>query len=139
MPLIDKPLPELFEYRGRNPRPADFDAYWAAALRELNATDPQPELKPTAVIAPQNVEAFDLWFTGVGGARIYAKYLRPKVASTSKHAAVLQFHGYSQHSGDWLDKFGWPAEGFCYAAMDCRGQGGKSEDNGQVKGNTLRG
>ncbi|MEY4941409.1 MAG: hypothetical protein RIQ93_3144, partial [Verrucomicrobiota bacterium] len=21
MPLVDKPLPELFEYRGRNPRP----------------------------------------------------------------------------------------------------------------------
>ena len=53
--------------------------------------------------------------------------------------AVLQFHGYSGHSGDWLDKFGWPAEGFCYAAMDCRGQGGRSEDSGRVKGTTLRG
>lgn len=138
MPLIDKPLPELFEYRGRNPRPADFDAYWEAALRELDATDPQPELRPTTAIASQNIEAFDLWFTGVGGARIYAKYLRPKGAG-GKRPAVLQFHGYSGHSGDWLDKFGWPAEGFCYAAMDCRGQGGKSEDNGQVKGTTLRG
>ena len=52
---------------------------------------------------------------------------------------MLQFHGYSGHSGDWLDKFGWPAEGFCYAAMDCRGQGGRSEDNGRVQGTTLRG
>jgi cephalosporin-C deacetylase len=139
MPLIDKPLPELFEYRGRNPRPADFDAYWAEALRELAATDPRPELVPTSVIAPRNVEAFDLWFTGVGGARIYAKYLRPKIGGASKLPAVLQFHGYSGHSGDWFDKLGWPAEGFCYAAMDCRGQGGKSEDNGAVKGTTLRG
>jgi cephalosporin-C deacetylase len=151
MPLIDLPLPALLTYAGRNPRPADFDAYWAAALRELDATDPQPELRPATAIAPHQTEAFDLWFTGVGGARIYAKYLRPKSASTpatststsplkpARRPAVLQFHGYSGHSGDWLDKFGWPAEGFCYAAMDCRGQGGRSEDSGRVKGTTLRG
>ena len=149
MPLIDLPLPELLTYAGRNPRPADFDAYWDAALRELDATDPQPELRPATAIAPHQTEAFDLWFTGVGGARIYAKYLRPKdpaPASLSapplppaRRPAVLQFHGYSGHSGDWLDKFGWPAEGFCYAAMDCRGQGGRSEDSGRVKGTTLRG
>ena len=44
MPLVDKPLSELRTYQGRNPRPADFDAYWAEALRELDATDPKPEL-----------------------------------------------------------------------------------------------
>lgn len=139
MPLVDFPLSQLREYRGRNPRPADHDAYWAAALRELDTTDPRPELRPAAVVQSRQVEGFDLWFTGVGGARIYAKYLRPKSAAGARHPAVLQFHGYSGHSGDWLDKFGWPAEGFCYAAMDCRGQGGRSEDNGQVKGPTLRG
>lgn len=142
MPLIDKPLPELREYRGRNPRPADFDAYWAAALRELDATDPQPEFRPNPLLATRHVECFDLWFTGVGGARVYAKYLRPRSASGASpapHPAVLQFHGYFGHSGDWLDKFGWPAEGFCYAAMDCRGQGGRSEDSGKVKGTTVRG
>ena len=140
MPLIDLPLAELHRYAGLNPRPADFDAYWAAALRELDATDPQPELHPSRAIAAHGPECFDLWFTGVGGARIYAKYLRPKnAAAGGKHRAVLQFHGYSGNSGDWADKLGWPAEGFCYAAMDCRGQGGRSEDLGQVKGTTLRG
>ena len=140
MPLIDLPLSQLFEYRGRNPRPPDHDDYWAAALRELDATDPRPELRPATVVHAQQIECFDLWFTGVGGARIYAKYLRPKPAGAgAKSPAVLQFHGYSGHTGDWLDKFGWPAEGFCYAAMDCRGQGGRSEDNLPVKGPTLRG
>jgi cephalosporin-C deacetylase len=141
VPLIDLPLPQLLTYPGRNPRPVDFDFYWAEALRELDATDPKPELKPTSVVAPANVEAFDLWFTGVGGARIYAKYLRPKSAANDgqKRPAVLQFHGYWGHSGEWVDKFGWPAEGFCYAAMDCRGQGGRSEDNSAVKGMTVRG
>lgn len=139
MPLIDLPLAQLREYRGRNPRPADHDDYWAAALRELAATDPRPELRPAGVLHSRHVECFELWFTGVGGARIFAKYLRPKSAAGTKHPAVLHFHGYSGHSGDWLDKFGWPAEGFCYAAMDCRGQGGRSEDNAVVKGPTLRG
>lgn len=144
MPLIDLPLPELFQYRGRNPRPADFDAYWDAALRELDATDPRPEVRPNPLVSTQHVECFDLWFTGVGGARVYAKYIRPRypatpAAASARRPAVLQFHGYAGHTGDWVDKFGWAAEGFCYAAMDVRGQGGRSEDNGQVRGPTLRG
>ncbi len=150
MPLIDLPLSELRTYPGRNPRPADHDAYWAEALRELAATDPRPELRPSAVITPPHVECFDLWFTGVGGARIYAKYLRPKspspTTSTStselklaRLPAVLQFHGYSGHSGDWITKLAYAGAGFCVAAMDCRGQGGRSEDRGGVQGNTLRG
>ncbi len=143
MPLIDLPLAELHRYAGRNPRPADFDTYWTAALRELDATDPRPELRPNPTVAGRDIECFDLWFTGVGGARIYAKYLRPKNPAagsvTPKNPAVLQFHGYSGNSGDWHDKLGWPATGFCFASMDCRGQGGRSEDTGQVKGTTLRG
>mgnify|MGYP003855855673 FL=1 len=139
MPLIDLPLEKLREYRGRNPRPADHDAYWENALGELAATDPRPVLKPAGAIGSERVECFDLWFTGVGGARIYAKYLRPRATAGVRNPAVLQFHGYTGHSGDWLDKFGWPAEGICLAAMDCRGQGGKSEDNMRVAGPTLRG
>lgn len=138
MPLADKPLPELLQYQGRNPRPADFDAYWDAALRELDATDPKPELIPTKSIHPRNSEAFDLWFTGVGGARVYAKYLRPK-KSSGKNPAVLQFHGYTGNSGDFASRLAWTSEGFCVAALDCRGQGGRSEDSGKVLGNTHRG
>jgi cephalosporin-C deacetylase len=142
MPLVDKPLLELRTYSGINPRPHDFDAYWTEALRELDATDPRPELRPSTVVNARQAECFDLWFTGVGGARVYAKYIRPKTgpaAAAAKRPAVLQFHGYSGHSGEWMDKLGYAAEGLCYAAMDCRGQGGRSEDNLTVKGPTLRG
>ncbi len=138
MPLIDKPLPELKTYLGRNPRPADHDAYWAAALKDLDATDPKPELVPSKEIAPRHSEAFDLWFTGVGGARVYAKYVRPK-KSSGKNPAVLQFHGYTGSSGDFASRLAWSGEGLCVAAMDCRGQGGRSEDIGGVKGTTYRG
>ena len=43
MPPIDLPLEELKLYKGRTPRPADFDAYWARALGELEAIDPKLE------------------------------------------------------------------------------------------------
>ncbi len=137
MPLIDMPLPELREYSGRNPRPADFDAFWESGLAEMRATDPAVELVPHSLNAPF-AECFNLYFTGVGGARVHAKYLRPR-HSNEPHPAVLHFHGYSGSSGDWADKLHWVARGFSVVAMDCRGQGGRSEDMGGVRGNTLRG
>jgi cephalosporin-C deacetylase len=137
MPLIDMPLDELKKYKGRNPRPADHDAYWARALAEMAAVDPKVELVPHPMNAPF-AECFDLYFTGVRGARIHAKLVRPARGSGS-HPAVLLFHGYSMSSGDWSDKLKWAARGFTAAALDCRGQGGVSEDTGGVKGTTLRG
>jgi len=137
MPLVDKPLSELRQYTGRNPRPDDFDQYWNEALAELQATDPQAELIPNPMMATSRSECFDLWFTGVGGARIYAKYVRPKDAD--RCPAVVKFHGYSFNSGDWTDLLAYAGEGLAIAAMDCRGQGGRSEDIGGVRGTTLNG
>lgn len=137
MPLIDMPMTELLKYQGISPKPADFDQYWTRALEELNGIDPQAELVPSHFQAP-NAECFDLYFTGVQGARIHAKYVRPK-AVTAPHPAVLQFHGYAWNSGDWNDKLAYASIGYSIAALDCRGQGGSSEDAGQVKGTTLRG
>ncbi len=137
MPLVDLPLPELLKYQGRNPRPDDFDAYWDKGLAEMGAIDAKVELTP-APLKSSFAECFDLRFTGVGGARVYAKYLRPK-NSPGPHPAVVMFHGYSGSSGDWADKLSYVSQGYSVAALDCRGQGGLSEDAGGVKGNTLRG
>jgi cephalosporin-C deacetylase len=138
MPALDKPLAELREYYGISPRPSNFDEYWAAALTELDSVDPAPKLERTDKISPRNAEAFDLWFTGVGGARIYAKYVRPKNADKPL-PAILEFHGYSGNSGQFSEKLTYPSEGIAFASMDVRGQGGRSEDVGGVTGNTLRG
>jgi cephalosporin-C deacetylase len=137
MPLIDKPLGELRIYQGINPRPDDFDAYWDEALAEMEAVDPKVELRLAPFQTPY-AECFDLFFTGVGGSRIHAKYLRP-AGRVEPRPAVLQFHGYSGDSGDWADKLVYVGLGFCVAAMDCRGQGGISEDLGGVRGNTFKG
>ncbi len=137
MPLIDKPLPELLAYQGINPCPDDFDSFWEGSLEEMRATASDVELRPASFAAPF-AECFDLFFTGVGGSRVHAKYLRPKAAGGA-HPAILQFHGYTGNSGDWSDKLQWVALGFSVAALDCRGQGGLSEDLGGARGNTQAG
>jgi cephalosporin-C deacetylase len=141
--LVDMPLEQLKSCTGRNPRPADFDAYWDRALAEMRAVDPKVELVPHDIGADAGAECFDLWFTGVRGARIHAQYLRPKGGGAgragSRHPAVVQFHGYSGNAGEWTEKLRWTSLGFSVASMDCRGQGGQSQDVGGVKGMTLRG
>jgi cephalosporin-C deacetylase len=103
----------------------------------MRSIDPKVELSAAEFTAP-NVECFHLFFTGVGGARVHAKLLRPAKAK-APHPAVLLFHGYTGDSGDWFDKLGYVAAGFTVAALDCRGQAGLSEDRGSVTGNTLHG
>ncbi len=138
MPLcFDLPLEKLATYAGRNPCPADMDAFWDRALAEMHAVDPRVELVRSPFQAPGS-ECFDLWFTGVGGARVHAKYARP-ADGKARHPAVLKFHGYTGDSGGWMDKLAWTGAGFCVAALDCRGQGGKSQDVGGVTGTTFRG
>lgn len=138
MPLLfDMSVERLQTYEGRNPRPADFDAYWDRSLADLAAIAPAVELVPADFQAPY-AECFHMYFTGTGGARVHAKLLRPKHA-TEPHPAILMFHGYSGDSGDWQSKLGYVAAGYTVAALDCRGQGGLSEDVGGVPGWTLRG
>jgi len=137
MPLFEMPLEEMKSYLGVNPVPADFDAFWQRAIDELNDTNAEIKIKPSGFTS-SFADCYDLYFTGVRNARIHALYVKPKNAG-KPGPAVLKFHGYSGNAGDWFDKLPFAAAGFSVLAMDCRGQGGSSEDSGGVTGNTLRG
>ena len=137
MSVFEMPLEQLKTYKGTNPRPADFDRFWEDALSEMRSVKPDIALKPAEFHAPY-AECFDLTFTGVGGARIYAKYARPK-HKKSGCPAILFFHGYRGNSGNWYERMPYVAAGFSIFAMDCRGQGGRSEDISPIKGNTHHG
>lgn len=136
MPLVDLPLEELLKYQGRNPRPKDFDAFWDSALSELDHQVSDVRLEQIEYPA-EFAELFHLTFTGVGGSRVYAKYLRPK--GKKNCPCVLQFHGYSWFNGDWAHKLAHVANGFAVAALDCRGQGGESQHTEAHPGMTVRG
>ncbi len=138
MPLtFDLPIEQLDGYMGSSPRPDDFDEYWQLGLEEMRQVEAQVELR-LADFTTSFCECFDMYFSGVRGARIHAKLLKPK-KNREPHPAVLMFHGYTGNAGDWNDKLGYAAQGFTVAAMDCRGQGGASQDTGGVSGNTLHG
>lgn len=137
MPMLDMPLEELKKYRGTNPCPDDFAQYWEEALLELEGVKSRAELVPAGFQAPF-AECFHLYFTGVRGARIHVKFIRPKKREGAL-PALLMFHGYKDSSKWWSEKLPYAASGFVVAAMDCRGQGGYSEDTGGVRGTTQNG
>lgn len=137
MPQVDMPLAELEAYQGRNPCPGDHAEYWERALAEMRQLPREVELHKATFQVPA-ADCFHLYFKGVRGAKVHAKYLRPK-APRERHPAILEFHGYSGSSGDWSNKLGWLAHGFSVVSMDCRGQGGLSEDTGGTTGPTLNG
>ncbi|PLT28806.1 acetylxylan esterase [Peribacillus deserti] len=134
---FDMPLDQLKEYMGTNPKPVDFDDFWDKGLRDLEIQSMDYELVP-AEFKSGAADCFHLYFTGVGGARVHCQLVKPK-NQKEKGPGLIWFHGYHVSSGDWIDKLGYAAEGFTVLAMDCRGQGGLSEDNSQVRGTTLKG
>lgn len=137
MALVDMPLEQLWNYRGTNPRPADFDQFWDKSHDEILSVDPAVELKKADFQAP-GIECLDMFYTSAKGARIHAKLCKPKNAS-DKMPAVLKFHGYTGSAGDWAELLGYAGCGFIIAAMDCRGQGGLSQDVNPVDGYTYQG
>ncbi len=138
MPILDKPIEELKKYKGTGIRPADIDEYWDKALDEMRAVDPQVKIEKADFSWP-SVECYDMYFTGVRNARIYAKLLKPAKQMQKKGPAVIRFHGYYGNSGGWHEYLAFALAGFTVAAMDVRGQGGKSEDSGGYKGTTIKG
>ncbi len=137
MPLIDMPLEELKVYGGVSPKPDDFEKYWEESLGEMHALDKEVTITPSKFKSPV-ADCYDMYFTGVHGARVYAKLLKPKNIN-GKCPAVVHFHGYSGASSSWTDYLKYAASGFVVAAMDARGQAGKSQDVGGHIGNTMVG
>jgi cephalosporin-C deacetylase len=141
MPLsFDHDLATLRAYTGRTPRPAIFDAYWQEALDALAATPADADWRPVASPLPGIADCHELWFTGVGGARVHARVAFPAHAAGRCPAAV-EFHGYARRTYDWAEglTLALAAAGVVHAGLDCRGQGGLSDDVGGVSGGTLKG
>ncbi len=138
MPLsFDMPLEKLKTYTGSNPKPIDFDSFWDNKLNQLNKINPQVEIIQSK-FQTSFAECFDLYFTSTQNARIHAKLIQPK-QHQSQTPAIIMFHGYTGSSSDWSEKLAFAAEGFTVAALDCRGQGGSSQDVGGTVGGTMRG
>ena len=117
MPLLfDMPLEECKKYEGINPCPNDFDKYWDESVAEMKAIDTKIDFIP-AKWNFKNVEAYDIWYTGVGGAKIHGRCVKPlNLSRPSK--TVLMFHGYSGQGDDFPALMFWAAQGFVAFSID---------------------
>ena len=137
VPISASRLRELESCKGANPIPEDFDEFWAKRMAEADAVDLDYEIVPSKIPTFDTCTYYDLWFTGMGGARVYAKYVVP--ATEGKHPLVLQFHGYPGCTRSWAEQSSFPGMGCAILSMDNPGQGGRSEDVGGFKGTPVSG
>lgn len=125
----------LEDYRGLRSIPKDFDEFWN---NQLSQVEKQPVYQLTdKKIGMNQVNCFELFFSGSNGGKVFAKILLPN--TNEKVPMIFHFHGYQGSSKDWSDYFKYVLAGYGVVAMDVRGQAGKSLDNGIFEGNTVKG
>lgn len=134
---MDVRLEEMKTYQGTNPRPEDFDQFWDNELAQVQVHNSDFKLIK-ADIQFKDVSCYHLYYKGLDGAKIHAKYMLPQ-NKQGKRPVIFLFHGYTGSSGDWWEKLSWLHQGYAVVAMDCRGQAGLSEDIGGVTGTTYMG
>ena len=130
------PLEELKKYRGSSPVPADVDDYWNRAVEEVTGLGTDFEWEEADFASPVGI-CRHLRFKGLGGSRIHAKAVLPE--GDGPYPALLSFHGYTAASRPWSEYLAYAASGIAVFALDCRGQGGMSEDLWDKPGATLYG
>lgn len=138
-PIARKVRPaNLNHYMGSTPKPEDFESFWRERIQEADRHPLHYQLMPAREVPGfDSCEMQDLWFSGMDGTRVYAKYLRPK--TKEKVPLVLQFHGYPGSSRSWAEQASFVGMGMAIIAMDCPGQGGYGYDVGGFRGATASG
>lgn len=135
--MTEEEIEQLHDYHGLTPMPEDFDAFWDQRIAEADAVPLQYEFTQSEIPAFPTCDFLTLWYKGMGGAKLCAKYLKPK--TQKKIPLVLQFHGYPGATRSWLEQASFVGMGCAILALECPGQGGPGEDLGGYKGTTVSG
>ena len=124
MPWFDLPLEQLRQYRTETEEPPELDKWWQLRLAQAlgQAREPGPIRYKSDIYTP--VEVYDAEFSGAGGDRIRAWYLRPAGAD-GRTPVVVKFVGYGGGRGLPTEHALLPALGYSVFVMDTRGQGGR--------------
>jgi cephalosporin-C deacetylase len=124
MPWFDLPLDQLREYRTETAEPPDLDLWWQRQLESARSAARPPALTRYEPETYAPVEVYDTEFSGAGGDRIRAWYLRPAGAN-GPTPVVVKFIGYGGGRGLPAEHALLPALGYALFVMDTRGQGGR--------------
>jgi cephalosporin-C deacetylase len=123
MPWFDMPLERLREYRTSTREPDGLDDWWARRLDQARAQAKQATFTPYEPDVYRPFQVFDVEFSGAGGDRVRAWYIKP--ADHPNPPVVVKFIGYGGGRGAPTEHFLLPALGYAVFVMDSRGQGGK--------------
>ena len=74
------------------PRPEDFDDFWAAKIKELNATPVNPVLEPGLSVKPE-VAYLKIRMDGFRGTKIHGQLVRPKREGRFPALLIVQWAG----------------------------------------------
>ena len=74
------------------PRPEDFDEFWAAKIKELNAARINPVLEPGQTVKPET-EYFKITMDGFRGTKIHGQLVRPKREGKFPALLIVQWAG----------------------------------------------
>jgi len=121
VPAFDLPLDELENHRPDIEEPADFDALWAATLKESGHPDPVLAVRPVDQ-GLRLVETWDITFRGFAGDPVRAWYTRP-AGPARPLSAVVEYAGYGRGRGLPHERLIWANAGYAHLLMDNRGQG----------------
>ncbi len=135
--MMEQELEKYSQYQGLTPMPEDFDVFWDQRIAEADAQPLVYEICPSEIPDSPTGTFRYLWYQGMGGAKLCAKYLKPK--GSAPVPLVLQFHGYPGASRSWLEQASFLGMGCAVLALDCPGQGGLGQDLGGYQGTTVSG
>ena len=130
-------LRKLKTYRGTGDRPQDFEHFWNQRIEMLDKVELNVFITNVLDTEFEHFDVYALTFMSFDGARIHAKYIRPKTSEPVP--CVLQFHGYPGSSRPYFEHASFLDAGMAVIALDCRGQGGFSQDMGGIQGTTVSG
>jgi cephalosporin-C deacetylase len=125
MPWYDLPQEQLKDYRTSTPEPAELDRWWRERLDQARAVAREPVLTRYEAGTYAPVQVYDTEFSGAGGDRIRAWYLRPAGGPDPAAPVVVKFIGYGGGRGLPSEHALLPALGYALLVMDTRGQGGR--------------
>ncbi|WP_308798122.1 acetylxylan esterase [Agromyces silvae] len=120
MPQWDMPPAELEAYRSDFREPDDFDEFWARTMAEARSHPLDLATQPVDAALPL-LDIDDVTFSGFGGHRIRAWFLRPRGATGLP--VVVGFQGYGGGRGLSHEWTMLPCAGYAHLVVDTRGQG----------------
>jgi cephalosporin-C deacetylase len=125
--LFDLPIETLQTYRPDEPAPADFDAFWTAALTAARSFELDPRFSP-ADSGLVLVETYDVEFSGADGTRIRGWLHLPAHRGEEPLAAIVEFLGLGGRRGYPHQRTDYALAGYAHFVMDTRGQSPDSPD-----------